>query len=157
MVAAVGFAVAFLSFVLLQDPGKGYAGGVGETGAVSRSLDSNTKNVKPSLVAEESAAAVNAMVEEMTAGAQEEVAAGPERPLLDRRQEGDAVDKAVALVGGAGEERESFQEALGIVFESNTVKLVGDVTCGVDVVDEVNRVIDRLMRRWIDELAARFE
>lgn len=48
----------------------------------------------------------------------------------EREMDDVAAEEAVALLAGGAEaeERESFRQALGIVFESNTVKLVRIVT-----------------------------
>lgn len=130
VVAAAGFTVALLSFFLLQDPGKGYGGGVGEIAAVSQSNDAGQQRSAVSLPdAKNSVAAVKAMVGEIAAGA---AAAGAGETEEEERGEGVAAEAARLLIGGGDgkggkEDRESFREALGIVFESDTVKLVRSV------------------------------
>lgn len=104
VVAAVGFAIAILSALLIQEPAREFAADVGggAKGAVSESGDAAELP--------KAAAAIDAVVKEAVGGGGAEGASAGE--LVSPEGEGQA------------EERESFQEALRIVFQSNTAKLV---------------------------------
>lgn len=90
VVAAVGFAIALLSAILIQEPAREFEGGV---------AGNLQEAVKPAV--EKAVAVVDAVVK------------------------GDS-DEGIGKAEDAVEDdtRESFREALGIVFQSNTVKLV---------------------------------
>lgn len=110
VVAAVGFAIAILSALLIQEPAREFpAEAVGAKSAVSESGDA----AEPT-----KAAAINAVLKEAVGGQ-----GGAEGA------EGACAGELVSPEGGGeggqqAEERESFQEALRIVFQSNTAKLV---------------------------------
>lgn len=100
----MGFAIAILSALLIQEPEREFpAEAVGAKSAVSESGDA----AEPT-----KATAINAVVKEAVGGQ-----GGAESA------EGTRGGELVSPEGG-GEERESFQEALRIVFQSNTAKLV---------------------------------
>lgn len=105
VVATVGFAIAILSALLIREPMRESGGGVAQESAVSQGDASQGAESQ---------------------GGTSAAAGAPDAALKKTYDEGvgGATAEEAALLEGGAEERESFREALGIVFQSNTVKLV---------------------------------
>lgn len=110
VVATVGFAIAVLSALLIREPMRESGGGVVQESAVSQGDASQGA---------ESRGGTSAAPSAVAAGAPD----AARKKAYDEGVEGVTAEEA-ALVEGGAEARESFREALGIVFQSNTVKLV---------------------------------
>lgn len=109
VVAIVGFAIALLSALLIREPERESAVGVVSGGGEKSTVSKYDGEAAPSLVYDPATVNSNTGKTAETETATD-VAVGENEALLE---------------GGADEKpRESFLEALAIVFESGTVKLV---------------------------------